>query len=102
VRETCDHYPWSDAQEEARAALLRDICGALGTPVPVAPFITPTPAPVQPSRYVKFGDLMICLDCKLAAEWCNCAHRPPADVPSSDGSAESSLEARARACKAGR
>ncbi len=62
--------------------------------VPGAPALPP------PSRYVKFGDLMICQDCKMAAAYCKCASGPPRDVGSTDmGSAESSLNKRIAECQ---
>jgi hypothetical protein len=78
---TPDHFPWNDATLIVPGALLE------------APPAT---------RFVKRGFYMCCVDCGKAVEWCACAHRPPADAGSKDGSAESSLEARVRAVKAGK
>jgi hypothetical protein len=68
------------------------------------PFLT-IPPPILPpaaQRFVKRGFYMCCVTCGLTIDYCNCATRPPLDVGSGDGAAESSLEARARAVKGAR
>lgn len=79
--------------DDTRAALLADISSALSL-VSVPPPVLP-----PPSRFVKFGDSMICTVCQLDARYCR-GHAPAAP-PAKDG-AESNLIARIRECTGGR
>lgn len=64
--------------------------------LPIMPPMLPQPA--KPARrFIKWGDYMICEQCRMAAQYCAC-DRAPADAPPPDG-ALSSLEKRARDVK---
>lgn len=48
----------------------------------------------KPSRFVKMGSYMVCLECSMAAQYCRCASRAPADTEPEDGPAAQSLAQR--------
>lgn len=85
--------PGCDAEH---TALMRAVCDAMA--------LMNVPPPVKqvtPPR-VKFGGYDVCTKCSMAAEWCACAKQSAPEAPSRDGSAESSLERRARECIGGK
>lgn len=86
-----DHAPIATIPDADRAALLADICAALGQPAPL------TSVPAQRYR-LKYG-VMECVQCGYAKEFCACARQPALAQPSADASAEQNLEQRARECK---
>ncbi len=63
--------------DDTRAALLADIAGALSL------VSVPPPVLLEPSRFVKFGDSMICTVCQLDARYCK-GHAPDGQPAESD------------------
>jgi len=56
--------------------------------------VPPPIVPVVPARtFVKWGDFMICQNCKMAQEWCACDKQKTPPPPTQDGS-DSSLNRR--------
>jgi hypothetical protein len=84
-----DHYPW-DSFEAERAALIADLCAQLGVPPPPAP----------PTRFVKFGDSMVCTRCQLDVRYCRGHVAPLDDREAARDQAD--LDRRARECRGGR
>ncbi len=72
-----------------------------GAPSPFMPQGAQAPPVLPPpSRFIKFGDSMICTACNLDARYCK-GHAAPVDTGSNDGDA-SDLIRRVRECTGGR
>ena len=73
---------------------MRAVCDSLAL-ANVPPPVTPV---VQPNRFVKFGDAMICTVCQLDARYCR-GHAPPSVSAAQDGQAAESLARRIKDCQ---